>query len=77
LAKRALAHGDAALIDRGRRLELEFAVDHAHRRVERERNGGADNLQLAAHVHVSVSESGDVLRREPHLRILGDVEEVG
>ncbi len=40
-------------------------------------NARAGRLQLAAHAHLSVAHSGDSRRREPHLRMLVDVEEVG
>ena len=61
----------------GGRLQLELAVDEAHRCVERERNARAGRLQLAAHVHVSVSQPGDASRPEAHRRMQGDEEEVG
>ena len=59
-------------------IELELAVDHTHRCVERERNGRAGRLKLAAHVHASVAQPGEgSVDGEPHLLMLGDVEEVG
>ena len=78
LRKRALAHPEASLVDRGRRLQLELAVDHAHRCVEREQERvvpAASSSPLTC--TRSVSQSGDARRPEPHLRMQRDDEEVG
>ncbi len=57
-------------------LELELAVDLAHRGVDVERDAAARGVQLPADLQGFAGEQ-DVVGLEPDLRVLGDVEELG
>ncbi len=72
------AHPEPPLVDRRRRLDLEPPVfEVGHGGVELERHRLAGGLEIALHAPRSVTGITDAGRREAHLRVLGDGEEVG
>ena len=75
-SRAGLGHAEAALVDRGRRLDLELAFDQPDRGVEGDRDARAGCEQRAGDVHTPRLRREDARRPEPHQRKLGDAEEV-
>src|SRR5215207_2696228 len=70
----APGHPEEPMVDERGHLDLEFAIELAHRRLERKRHGPPRPLQLAPYPQTTVAGGRDVVGREPQARMRLDVE---
>jgi hypothetical protein len=76
-AEPAAAHTELPLVEGRRRLDLECVVELPHGGGELERYDHSCRFELAHDVQDPAGHMVDAGRREAHLRVLDDVEEVG